>query len=272
MQPVYISLTTIPSRLNRIVQDNLLHLLKQDFPVEQIFLTVPLENMRGQPAPEKLPEFLSQSPLAERVTVLRPRRDLGPIMKYLGFLEANTPEDCWVFVCDDDQKYATALVKNMVARATLENPRQVYTHGWSEWLIRGVHGYSGVLIHKQALEALQQDVERNGVPDCCAKIDDDYVSILLHRNKFQVIENRRPKYQVLETANAIRESEDALHTSHRRWVAQGQCYLSQDTFHFQVIALSVCLGILAIGVGLFSAVQYMRPVLTPGVSRPVTTS
>ena len=59
-RPVYVSLTSIPSRVSRILDANLQSLLTQDHPVERIVVTIPTVNYRGQPCDTVDASFLNR--------------------------------------------------------------------------------------------------------------------------------------------------------------------------------------------------------------------
>lgn len=194
--PVYASLTSIPSRLDRILQINLKSLLQQDYPNFQgALVTLPLNNRRGQPQPKELPTWLTQQ--ADQVHVIRPEQDHGPIMKWLGPThDATLPEDAWIFVCDDDQQYRTSFLSECIqVLQTLpkEQRNKTFTNTHSPNVLRffGVPqmlwGFQGVLIPLQALKDLAQihAREASALPDCCWRIDDDVVATWLRRSQYQ---------------------------------------------------------------------------------------
>ena len=239
---MYVSLTTSPSRLNRIVETNLRHLLEQTHPVDRILLTVPLTNMRGDVWEESLPAFLDQEPFKDRVQVVRPQKDLGPIMKYLGVMHAkDVPDNSWVWVCDDDQLYKTDRIAECWKDNTERDPTVVVaTRGSYQFLAPTVKGYSGVLLHKQVIEKVFEHVTLHGLPKCCERIDDNYVSLLIKKFGLKVKMPKRPKADLFESGDELKERDDSLHASHNRVFAQLRCAMKVDkTFQLLIAILSV---------------------------------
>jgi hypothetical protein len=184
---VYVSLTTIPTRLGTL-KDNLIALSKQDYAnFKGIFLTVPQNNIRGLKWEHtEFPEWLSEIP---NLNVLRPVHDRGPIMKYLGsVIEGKLPSNAWLFVCDDDIEYKSNAISTYIAdlnatttekyEDTIVNFRD---HKRTLYWMYGIPnadfipGFEGVLVsHKFAKSLLDALPEK--MPDCCVRIDDDVVS------------------------------------------------------------------------------------------------
>lgn len=195
--PVYASVTSIPSRVERILEPNLHHLLQQTYAHFQgILLTLPQTNRRGQAQPVALPPGLTQNP---RIQVFRPEQDSGPIMKWLGPAQANMlPADAWVFVCDDDQQFEPAFVADCVARLgalPADQRATAFTNTPTQRHILGLFGvrqmlwgYQGVLVPLAALRVLQQQYEQEAaaLPACCWNIDDDVVATWLYRAGYRV--------------------------------------------------------------------------------------
>jgi hypothetical protein len=193
---VYITMTTFPSRISSILKMILMGLLKQDYTnIKGVFITIPMENMRGQPAPNVLPQWFNEEPIASRVTVLRPAKDAGPILKYIGAADL-IPKDAWVFVCDDDQKYKHNYISKLVACAgkqtdttirnkTIYNSWFSFEHDMIFAGMRLISGYQGVLINKQFIECILANFHIE-LPLQCKRIDDDLVSLYARDNGFRV--------------------------------------------------------------------------------------
>lgn len=247
---VYISMTTIPSRLNRIVESNLMHLFEQNFPVENIILTVPLNNMRGDKWDDDLPEFLSKEPFSTRVTVVRPKNDLGPIMKYVGFTQHDTDDDVWVWVCDDDQLYRPHCIswcvniQNALGNDinTVVSPKASF-----DFFTKTIKGYCGVFLHKSVLQKISDYVTVKGIPRCCTMIDDNYVSFILKNLQVNVHMLEVDKEDIFESGSERKEATDALHTAHPRGWDQLKCGLTMDYTFVAVFAiLATLLGLIII--------------------------
>ncbi len=256
--PVCISLTTIPSRLNLIVHDNLEDLLKQDYEnLVRVYLTVPLENMRGQPATEKLPDWLQEEPFCSRVTVLRPQRDYGPIMKWIGAVH-EIAESTWVFICDDDVRYRHNYISECVtqAAAVAENLRlksifnsHLFNNLTEATAIFGVdliYGVHGAFVHSSFLRYVDDSFQRS-LPSCCLRIDDDMVSVLARDGGYNKV--RIPTGLDLADASYkfFFQNADSLTTSYNRAADRHNCHAIinptyADNLFIAVVTLASVLG------------------------------
>ena len=209
---LYASLTTIPSRVNRTLERTLQSLVRQTQPFDRIMITVPTVNMRGQPCDSVNLDFLQKYPT---VVCVRPAHDYGPIMKYIGGLEAipTTDHDTWVFVCDDDQSYAPDLVARLWAQ---RQPHSVHASLMPEYrympVLQTLLGYRGVLLPRAALRAIAEELHREGtLQSCCALNDDVTASVYLRRRGYQL----KDSHETNTTSFLLEEHEerqDALHT------------------------------------------------------------
>lgn len=169
------SLTTIPPRFE-LCRKTLDSLLPQ---VERIYLSIP-ESYSRFPGVVELPEFLAEPGYA-RVSVVRPP-DSGPATKYLGALP-QTPEDAWIFVCDDDQEYHPDLIARMApalqAPGAYQNHFRHIQHKTSGGLL---HGYVGVMLHASCLRALPDFP----LPAAARFVDDQWMSIYCFKESVPV--------------------------------------------------------------------------------------
>jgi len=187
-------MTTFPLRITKILQDSLLDLIKQDYTnIKGLCITIPMENMRGQAAPATLPSWFYEEPIASKVTVLRPKKDSGPILKYIGAASV-VPKHAWVFACDDDQRYSHNYISNLVKFAGKQKENRndtIYNSLWTfEWdtmflSMRLISGYMGVLFHRNFLTCILANFQDN-LPVQCKRIDDDLVSLYARDNGFTV--------------------------------------------------------------------------------------
>ncbi|CEL99795.1 unnamed protein product [Vitrella brassicaformis CCMP3155] len=111
--PVYIALTTIPSRLSEL-KTYLVQLEKQTYPIHEVLLSVPYVFKRtGEPYPDPLPAYLTDGTL-RRTRVIR-GEDYGPATKFLMPLkEAQLDDKSALVVLDDDLTYSRHLVCDYV--------------------------------------------------------------------------------------------------------------------------------------------------------------
>jgi len=192
-----VSFTTIPNRLKgNLVRDQLERLLLQDYTrIARIFLTAPTVNLRGQtvgPIPDWLLEVESKHP----VTVVRTEVDYGPIMKYIGPLIAGVlPDDCWVFICDDDMAYPLDHISKMVDFMEDDDvlpavkKETVYTNKISNMFLHSVkifYGYMGLLAHSSFLKAVHAKILDQSFPKQVLMVDDEIASIVARDKGFRL--------------------------------------------------------------------------------------
>jgi hypothetical protein len=247
---VYISLTSIPSRLNRLVRDSLLDLIQQDYDkLQQIFITLPLENMRGQKVDPKLPDWLFEEPLKSKVTISRPDKDYGPIMKWIGAHDL-LPENSWVFVCDDDVRYDHHYISLCVEKAgkiTDEKQRNKSLFNTSIFdnltenvqifsidLIWGVHG---VLVSSEFIRYIHEKFNYK-LPPCCLRIDDDVVSVLARDGGYKKV----PIPHGLDIGNALMNLQgDALSTSYNKLKDRHECHAIINPTYYDNLVIVICI-------------------------------
>lgn len=245
---IYITLTSIPSRLDRLVKDSLLDLMNQDYDaVKQIFLTLPLENMRGQRVDPNLPQWLLEPPFQNKVTILRPEKDYGPIMKWIGANEA-IPDNAWVFVCDDDVRYDHHYISLCVEHASKikdENQRNrsifnttIFDNLTENVTIFGIDliwGVHGVLVSRDFIR-LVTDKFNYKLPPCCLRIDDDVVSVLARDAQYKKV----PIPHGLNIGHALLNLQgDALSTSYNKLVDRHNCHAIINPVYYDNLLLVI---------------------------------
>ena len=114
--PIYVGLTTLPSRIARI-RDTIESLLSQTVIPDKIFVSIPERSVR-EGCGYVVPEWLA-SELSPRVEVVHCSRDYGPGTKLLGCLPRITDPGCLIVV-DDDLKYRPTVVERL-CRAQMSN-------------------------------------------------------------------------------------------------------------------------------------------------------
>lgn len=107
--PLYVGLTTLPSRIGRI-RDTIESLLSQTLVPDKIFISIPDRSLRENRGYE-LPEWL-QNPLSPRVEVVHCSEDYGPGTKVLGCLPRISEPACLIVV-DDDLKYSPFVIEKL---------------------------------------------------------------------------------------------------------------------------------------------------------------
>jgi hypothetical protein len=122
--PVVVTLTTLPSRIDRI-QPTIKSLLNQTVSPDVIRLNVPAMSRREQ-RPYVIPEWLARLPA---VTIC-PCDDFGPATKLIPTLLASGPNDRLIVV-DDDRIYHRHFVEQMVGLADAHPGTAVAGSGWN---------------------------------------------------------------------------------------------------------------------------------------------
>ena len=110
---IYIGLTTIPSRIN-ILMNNLKHFIKnQNYDYEKILITIPKNYRRFKNTiDEKSIELLKAN---KRIEIIYIENDYGPASKYLGpLINDYIKNDDLLIIIDDDRIYNKNLIKNFV--------------------------------------------------------------------------------------------------------------------------------------------------------------
>jgi hypothetical protein len=107
--PLYVGLTTLPSRIGRI-RDTIESLLSQTVIPDKIFVSIPDRSVRENRG-YVLPDWL-QDPLSPRVEVVRCPQDYGPGTKILGCLSRISQPGCLIVV-DDDVKYSPVVIERL---------------------------------------------------------------------------------------------------------------------------------------------------------------
>jgi len=191
MSKVFISLTTIPTRLE-LLRKCLDSLINQRYPIEQIILTIPKNSLKGKKI-SRLPPYLSNPPYCDWVTIVRPYKDYGPVMKYIGGYK-QLPIDSLVFVCDDDQQYNHNIVSRLVDRYNKVDEDQqdktvICGDGYTIIGTDTVRGVGSVLLPFNGIKTIRHGVMNawSYVRKACQYVDDNWASIILKKNNFKVI-------------------------------------------------------------------------------------
>ena len=200
---VYISVTSIPSRINRLLESCIEGLIAQDYQgICGIIVTVPRVNMRGQVFSDSenkaLASFMKREAFIRKNVVFhRPGSDAGPMMKFLGaypFIKADArvrEEETCVFVCDDDQIYPPSFISSYVSilnQLSLERRKKTVVGCTGNGFLGKIHpsfrsvmGLRGILLPSNAIRKLHKKVKPLNVPRCCAMNDDTFISLMLYK-------------------------------------------------------------------------------------------
>lgn len=239
MREVFISLTSIPTRKD-ILKKCLDSLLEQSYNVKSIILTIPTKTMRTKKK-TIIPEYLHEYPYKDKVIVVRPKKDYGPIMKYIGGYKNITPNSL-VFVCDDDQQYHKNLVKKLVKKYDNLNIKDqgivITASGCTLLTTDVVYGYGSVLLSYNTIQLIRQQVinASNYVRKSCQLVDDNWVSIILKKNGIRVI-NMRMGNEKFSNGNALCPDDGLSLTTNRANEVIGCTYAIDHENTYPIVAL-----------------------------------
>ena len=149
-KPIWVSLTTIPSRLSR-VNLTLASLKNQSLQPDLIILCLP-EICLKENATYELPFEILNDPA---ITIIRCANDWGPATKLLGCLaECHDPETR-IIVVDDDIIYPYDLVEKLVARSDSYPHAAIGFCGWNVAdLLKGRDYFYSHLIYEDRIPNL----------------------------------------------------------------------------------------------------------------------
>ena len=185
--PIYVGLTTLPSRFGRI-RDTIESLLSQTVVPDKIFLSIPDRSIR-EGCGYVMPDWLTGE-LSQRVEVVRCPEDYGPGTKLLGCLPRITRPACLIIV-DDDLKYAPFLVERLnlaqMSRRDSSFSFFVYRHGPFP-IGQGADGFSFYTPNLAGIEEFARIALRN---PAVFVTDDLWISAFL-KNKGIRIRSLRP--------------------------------------------------------------------------------
>ena len=129
---IVISMTTSPNRMEHL-RDIVDSLWKQSVTPDAIYLSLP-ELYRNQSG-YRVPDWLAKS---SSLTILRRDNDLGPIMKLLPALEAETDPDTLIITIDDDVRYPSELI-SAFKEATQSKPEAAFGSRGFNFTNQGQH-------------------------------------------------------------------------------------------------------------------------------------
>lgn len=210
--PVYVALTTLPSRIDRL-QSTIESLLSQTRVPDRIFICLPERSVREQRA-YALPPWLTGSP-PPSLKVVRSPRDFGPGTKLLGCLSEITCPACLIVV-DDDNCYKPFVVERLyrAQRERKDASFSFYVYDCGPFRIgQGADGFSFYTPNLDGIELFARRALRNRF----AFVSDDVWISLYLRNKGIRIESLahtlRPgemAYEPVHSVNQVRHLDGEL--------------------------------------------------------------
>ena len=190
--PVFVSLSTIPSRIDHLAP-TLDSLFAQIRIPDAVLVCVPMHSTR-EDRPFTLPPFLSDSARGrwppDKLRVVRCARDWGPATKVLGALP-HLPEEAVLIAVDDDRRYAPFFVDELV-RAQSADRASSFSFFCYEYFGMGVaqaaDGFSFWAPNLRALPAFADRVLENRASFF---VDDLWLSFFLQNSGIGVRTLRR---------------------------------------------------------------------------------
>jgi hypothetical protein len=192
--------------------------------------------------------------------VLRPEKDYGPIMKWIGAY-AELPEGSWVFVCDDDVRYHHGYINLCVSEAAkitneVDRNRSLFNADLFDNLTENVvffgidllWGVHGVFVPQNFIAKVGEKFDRTS-PDCCLRIDDDVVSVIARDEGYKKV----GILHGLDVGHALRTYQsDSLCSSYNKAQDRHNCHsrinpVYGDNLLITVIVLSCLLFVLILG-------------------------
>jgi hypothetical protein len=195
--PIYVGLTTLPSRIGKI-RNTLDSLLEQTVVPDKIFLSIPDRSLR-EGCSYVLPEWLANKALP-RVEVLRCERDYGPGTKLLGCLPQITRPACLIVV-DDDLKYSPFLVERLYHAQVTQRDSSFSFFVYRQGPFPIGQGADGFSFYTPNLEGIEEFARVALKSRPLFVTDDLWISVFL-KNKGIRVENLRP---LLRSGEAVYE-------------------------------------------------------------------
>jgi hypothetical protein len=173
---VYVSLTTIPSRIGKVAR-SIESLMAQTHKPVRIFLCVPETYRRFGPAPS-IPEELHR--FGETLQIVRCADDYGPGTKLLGALDLVPRGPATLLVlADDDVRYGDYMLEAFVA-AFRRHPER--SHSFRASTYRGVvvgEGHDGFALPTSRLDGVREFFESVRDDPHVFLVDDLWISFFM---------------------------------------------------------------------------------------------
>ena len=188
---VVLSLTTMPHHLD-LLEATLKSLSEQTYQADVIYLNLPKQKSRSG-ASYYVPEYVKNY---ERVRVLRPDRDFGPLTKLFPSLEEEHDPDTLIITVDDDKIYSPDTVRTLVYYSKHDKNTAWGDCGWGfqriwhqmalipvyvPWIFRGASGHRVEVLQAVCGNAYRRSMFHNLTvlakpPKPCFTTDDLWVS------------------------------------------------------------------------------------------------
>ena len=189
---IVISMTTIPSRFNKIAP-TLCSVLSQSRRVDEIRLNIPYKSLKGDKY--KIPKSILK---LKYVKIHRVEKDLGPSTKLLPTLDYEP--DSTIIVIDDDMIYGSELVRKLTDVFNKQKQKDVITNYgcnskdgkftrmnkylWGDGYVYLLFGCGGYILNANMVPPDVFNYERG--PKQAVFVDDNWISGWLHMNGIKV--------------------------------------------------------------------------------------
>ena len=198
MENIYLSLTTRPERLvSEHFQKVYNSLINQTVPFYKMIINLSIKEFTYD-----IPNYLYN----EKV-ILNETDICGPCTKLIGSIDI-IPNNCLVIVLDDDIVMRNNFIQSLY-NGYLLNPDKVTTHFFvKQKNYTEVMGFGGFIFNINNLRNIKPFYYT--MPECCIKIDDNWISWCLHQLKIEVVqaEEKFPWDRIVDAANT---------DSHPKW-------------------------------------------------------
>nr|QBK91600.1 MAG: hypothetical protein LCPAC302_02200 [Pithovirus LCPAC302] len=187
----------------------------QNYRIRQILITIPKKCLRSDVDIDiDLPKYLFKKPYSNLITIVRPEKDYGPVMKYIGGYKHLT-DNSLVFVCDDDQEYRSDLVSTLVNRYNrIEYNKEntvICTRRYRFISTDTVWGVYSLLLPFRLIKKIRCNILRSSryIKQCCQMVDDNWVSIILKHLNVKIVNMNMDKSDIFYKPEKV--SSDSLH-------------------------------------------------------------
>jgi len=206
---IIITMTTSPKRLSNIdsILDNILNL--QEVKPDYVYLNIPYKFKRtGEEYDEnKLNEYKN------KYSKLRINRceDIGPITKVSETLKLVNDQEAIIIIIDDDIKYPTDFLKNLIISLLVNNNCIIANSIWSDNTvkIKIIEGWKGICFRRSIFKEdfIDYTMKVNNYKHCYNS-DDYVISRYINKNNISI---KQPPYDCNAIPLIYSELNDALH-------------------------------------------------------------
>lgn len=150
--PVYLGITTLPSRIEHM-RPTLDSLLGGELVPDRILVALPETSLREARGYD-IPSFFDHSDYKEKVTIVRTEKDYGPGTKLLGILP-HIRKPSYVVVADDDNRYRPFFLKALIGSQSKDHRS---SFSFFRYLVHGVtvgQGADGFSFWSENLEGIE---------------------------------------------------------------------------------------------------------------------